>query len=555
MKSQCVILLGFLALCISINAYAQPVFIGINNGRGNGSNIGTAVTTDSAGNSYVTGYTSGFYSGHDITTVKYNSLGDELWIAAYNGPGDSTDEAYAIAKDASNNIYVTGASVGSGTNKDMVLIKYDQNGVLKWVRRYTSSGSHPDVSNAITIDAGGNPIIAGYSYVNTGNSATVIKYDPLGTQLWVKTGDGTSNTNVANAITVDNSSNVYITGYTLAGASAYKNLMTIKYNSAGTRQWVSTSTGDCTNQDGEASSIVNDGSGNSYITGNVITYSNGKDYVTIKYNSSGAQQWIMTYNYATANSDDIARKIIYVGGDVYVTGSSKRSAAANSEDFLTIRYRGSDGNQLFVMRYDDPIAHSADIAYSLTNFGTNLIYITGSSIKENIIDGGDIFVLGINGTGSVVSSYRVPNPGPDCGNDITTDRFGNVFVAGFMASLPLSTHNVISNMVCVKFGLGTNSKPNMGLESDIPNSFSLHQNYPNPFNPSTTIKFEVSQPSIVKIAIYDLLGREVLAPVNEFKNPGSYEVTVSLNSLASGMYFYKMTAGNYSDIRKMTLTK
>ena len=559
MKSQYVVLLGFLAMCISINSYTQQMYASRYSGLGDGYNVGTAVTADTSGNAYVTGYTTGMISGHDITTIKYNPIGRLLWSATYDGDGGSTDEAYAIVKDALNNIYVPGASVGSGTDKDMVIIKYDPTGAQKWVRRYTSSGSHPDVSSAITIDASGNPIIAGYSYVNGGNAVTVIKYDPSGNQLWVRTGDGTSNTNVANAITVDNSSNIYVTGYTLPpGQNTYKLLMTLKYNPSGTRQWVSTSNGDCTNQDGEACSIVNDGSGNSFITGYIVTASQGKDYLTVKYNSSGAQQWLKTYNNAAANSDDIARKIVYPNGDVVVTGSSKSSAAAGSEDYLTVKYRGSDGNQQFALRYDDPLAHSTDIAYSVTKFGNNLFYITGSSVKSNVAGGEDMFTMVINGSGTVLTTYRVANPGPDCAYDVATDKYGNIYVAGFLGGSPEPTHNVMCDMACVKFGFGVpaaNLTSVTNLESAIPNSFSLYQNYPNPFNPSTTIRFDVSQASNVKIAVYDLLGREVLAPVNEFKNPGSYEVTFSLNSLASGVYFYKMTAGNYTDIRKMTFTK
>lgn len=85
--------------------------------------------------------------------------------------------------------------------------------------------------------------------------------------------------------------------------------------------------------------------------------------------------------------------------------------------------------------------------------------------------------------------------------------------------------------------------------------FSLEQNYPNPFNPKTEIKFQVSSVSDVKIAVYDLLGREVAVLVNEQKVPGSYEVDFDGSRLASGVYIYRLTAGSFTESHKMILTK
>jgi photosystem II stability/assembly factor-like uncharacterized protein len=97
--------------------------------------------------------------------------------------------------------------------------------------------------------------------------------------------------------------------------------------------------------------------------------------------------------------------------------------------------------------------------------------------------------------------------------------------------------------------------------------FVLYQNYPNPFNPVTTIKFSIpsnvkpslsagkSEMSNVKLIVYDLLGNEVATLVNEDKSPGEYEVTFDGSSLASGIYFYRLTAGSLSKVRKLVLLK
>lgn len=92
-------------------------------------------------------------------------------------------------------------------------------------------------------------------------------------------------------------------------------------------------------------------------------------------------------------------------------------------------------------------------------------------------------------------------------------------------------------------------------ETGTPYSFSLSQNFPNPFNPSTMIQYTLAEAQNVELKIYDLLGREVQTLVNTAQNPGSYNVMFNAQNLSSGVYFYKLTAGSFTDIKKMTLVK
>ncbi len=91
--------------------------------------------------------------------------------------------------------------------------------------------------------------------------------------------------------------------------------------------------------------------------------------------------------------------------------------------------------------------------------------------------------------------------------------------------------------------------------TEIPNYYSLSQNYPNPFNPSTSIKFTMPKGDNVKLVIYDALGREVKTLVNEFRNAGVYNVNFDASSLSSGVYFYRIQAGDFSETKKMLLVK
>jgi hypothetical protein len=115
-------------------------------------------------------------------------------------------------------------------------------------------------------------------------------------------------------------------------------------------------------------------------------------------------------------------------------------------------------------------------------------------------------------------------------------------------------------------GSGQSERPNLCMHinvisgtnnnrKNVPISFSLAQNYPNPFNPSTTIKFTIPTTSLVKLVIYDLLGREVKTLLDEQKKPGNYEAAFDGSGLASGIYFYKLESGSYVDAKKMVLVK
>ncbi len=89
----------------------------------------------------------------------------------------------------------------------------------------------------------------------------------------------------------------------------------------------------------------------------------------------------------------------------------------------------------------------------------------------------------------------------------------------------------------------------------IPTSFMLHQNYPNPFNPMTTITYDIPVRANVKLVVYNILGQEVATLVNEVQEPGRYNVKFDASGLPSGVYFYKLEAGKYVDVKKMVLVK
>jgi hypothetical protein len=93
------------------------------------------------------------------------------------------------------------------------------------------------------------------------------------------------------------------------------------------------------------------------------------------------------------------------------------------------------------------------------------------------------------------------------------------------------------------------------ISSEIPKVYNLYQNYPNPFNPETKIMYDIPKNGLVKIFVYDILGREVNSLVNSYHEAGKYETTFNSEGLSSGIYYYKIESGSFSSIKKMLIIK
>lgn len=91
--------------------------------------------------------------------------------------------------------------------------------------------------------------------------------------------------------------------------------------------------------------------------------------------------------------------------------------------------------------------------------------------------------------------------------------------------------------------------------NQIPDRYVLYQNFPNPFNPETNVKFDIPENSLIKIMVYDALGKEITVLVNEQLQPGAYEISWDASYVTSGIYFYKLVSGDFTETKKMVLLK
>lgn len=549
---KCLLTVFSFAYFFFSTSYSQinPEWTSLFNGSGNGPDYSNAMAIDNSGNIYVTGESNTSAGSNDLIIIKYNPDGDTLWVRYYNGAANSRDVGRAITFDSSGNVYVTGESRET-TVTDIITIKYSSNGVRQWASIYNGQANGPDGGTAIVVDNNGNVFVTGYS---DGDPSTVfrqddcvtIKYNSAGTELWVRRYNGTSNTNdVAHDIAVDVSGNVYVAGETSSSGAGY-DYVTLKYNSDGTLLWDELYNGPAGIHD-FAYAVAVDANGNVYVTGSSDGSSaDDEDYATIKYNSGGTQQWISRYN--GMGGGDEARNLFLKGSDLYVTGYSRNPASPFSYDFLTIKYDAVSGDTVWTARYngnDD----KDDFGLSVFTDNSDNVIVTGYGNTNT--NGFDITTVKYNSFGAEQwnISYNGTGNGSDVANTVLADTSGNVYITG-----TTSSSGSANDIITIKYVEGATGIINAFVKS--PDEYSLSQNYPNPFNPATTINWSSPSAGWQIIKIFNSLGQVVETIVDEFLEAGNHsKMYIAKSTLPSGMYFYKLTSGNYSETKKMILIK
>lgn len=525
---------------LSLPAYGQ--WISRYNGPGNGIDEAFAVVCDASSNIYVTGSSMGSGSNLDYATVKYNSTGQEQWAVRYNGPANFIDIGNAIAVDASGNVYVTGLSTGTTSFSDYATVKYNSAGVQQWVARYNGPSNGTDEAFSVAVDGSGNVYVTGQSLSGTNYDFATIKYNSAGVQQWVSRYNGPqSSLDNASVVRVDGSGNVYVTGGS-TGTGSGQDFATVKYNSTGQEQWVVRYNG-TNNADDVPSDMRLDVSGNIYITGGSSGSTSSNDYVTIKYNSAGQEQWNARYN-GTGNDNDVSFGLaVSAAGNVYVTGSSIGQGSAT--DYATVMYNSS-GVQQWDSRYNGS-NNTSDDASSIDVDVSGNAFVTGASNSggTNL----DYLTLKYNPAGVQMweQRYNGPADGVDAALSVCVDGSGNIYVTGNSQGSGSS-----SDYATLKYSVLTAIEP---VSSEIPASYMLYDNYPNPFNPNTNIRFAIPVAGYVKLSLFDMLGREVETLVNGNLTAGTYNTAWNASNHSSGVYFYKIQAGNFSEIKKMILVK
>jgi hypothetical protein len=249
------------------------------------------LAVDSSGNVFlsVSSWSGDDPTTSDYATIAYSNAGDLLWINYYDGPGNNFDVPHALAVDNTGNVFVTGESVGiGGFWSDYATIAYSNAGVPLWTNRYGNGFAH-SFARAVACDRSGNVFVTGASYSSSGTGDSdyaTVKYSSSGVPLWTRRYSGSARLDEsANAIAVDSSGNVFVTGESGRDTSNASDMTTLAYSSSGVPLWTNRWRGP-DNGFNSGRAIAVDPKGNVFVAGSAGDNTTNYHALTIKYSSS-----------------------------------------------------------------------------------------------------------------------------------------------------------------------------------------------------------------------------------------------------------------------------
>ena len=532
----------------------EPVYEWIRTANGTTWDEASAVACDNQGNSIATGYFEGsfiiadssFNSGTyaDIFLVKHDSDGNFVW--AKQLASETGTYGYAVYLDNYGNSYLSGIfrdslrinniSYPGYSTQTGFFAKLDQNGNIVW---FKISGSENgwiwptdlmSLSNGDIVCAGmySGTVTIGDSTVTTSEAGVFLAlYSTTGYFIkLIETCSGVINYLDMYGIASDNMDNMYIGGtfqgtLTFSDTSIYSigwhDIFIAKFDDQGNFLWA--------RQEGDVYSdigldVAADQYGNSAITG-------------------------------------------YFSGSITV-GDTTLTARGN-EDIFIIKY-DPDGNVLWARSAGGNLSMALDEANGISADSEGNFYIAGhfegSALfgDTTLISSGytDIVCAKYDSDGHCLWAAKVGGTDEEWGEDIALNNQGDIFLAGWYASTITFGDTTITSMdrtdVCI-FKLSESEISSVYENSNLPKQIKLQQNYPNPFNPTTTIEFDLPKTSEVTLKIFNILGEEVVTLVSDRLSTGSYSYDWDASNLASGVYLYRLQAGDYVETRKMVLMR
>ena len=287
------------------------------------------------------------------------------------------------------------------------------------------------------------------------------------------------------------------------------------------------------------------------------------DFVLVRYNTNGSldASFGLSARVVTpiGTNDDVANDlVIQPDGKIVVAGYSKNST---DEDFALVRYN-TDGSLDASFDTDGIVitdfnSGRSDFAQSMVIQSDGKIVLAGYSNGESSFDQ-NLALARFNVDGSLDVTFNSDGKVNNAfsrnthGRSVAIQSDGKIVVAGdynnYEFFVARYNNPSLANTYVVQ------------IDNNIPKGFELSQNYPNPFNPTTTINYSISSVEAqnfasVQLKIYDVLGKEIATLVNEVQSPGNYKVDFDASKFSSGLYFYKIEAGNFVQMRKMILLK
>lgn len=463
---------------------------------------------------------------------------DTLWTKTFGGT--NIDIGHCVEQTSDGGYIITGytRSYGAMSGRNVLLIKTDNNGVAEWINGY--GGNDDDEGYSVKQTTDGGYIVAGHtkSFGAGLKDVYLIKTDSLGTQQWSKTFGGAQD-DEGYSIKLTSDGGYIVGGVTSSSGAGSRDLLMIKTDSDGNLVWQKTHGG----MSSDGAWYIQTTSDGGYILAG-WTFSYGPGFVgnawLVKTDSLGNQQWNKFFGGSDVDRGYCVQQTTDGG---YVLTGYTASSGAGLDDMLLVK-TDSLGNQQWLKTfggtgrdYGQSVQQTLDGGYIVV--GYTLSYGAG---------GDDLWLVKADLNGNQEWYITYGGSSSDVGYCISKTTDGGYIITGHTLSFGAGVHDV--------WLIKTAPLITSLNESDLAvNKFYLYQNYPNPFNPSTKINYSIDQDSFVQLKVYDLMGRQVQVLVDEFKSAGFYTVAFNGENLAAGIYFYQLSAENFTTTKKLILLK
>lgn len=466
-----------------------------------------------------------------------------LWERVFD-PGNY-DYGRGAATDRQGNIIVVGDAYGGLINHDnWLLIKYNSFGDTIWTRRYDTSAG--DIPFGVACDRQDNIVVVGGNLRNSGGwNFRTVKYSFNGNILWSRTLPDSSITGgSAHDVTIDSKGSVIVTGEGHYSLNGYPDYATVKYDSSGNLLWVRFYDG---GYEDYAEDVAVDDSDNIVVTGYSNQSTMNWDWCTIKYSPIGDTLWIRRYDvglddWAHGVTTDRDRNIIVVG-EVH---------NGNGQTGMVVKYTPK-GDTIWSKLFTDTMQFFEVTKFlDVTTDKYGNIYLAGDYASWDTSGRlwFDYYTVKCNSSGDTLWTMRCDVDWVDETSGIALDSSGNIIVNGTTSNPYQYPYRIADLTVKIR-----NKVEGIYLNPSQPEIFGLYQNFPNPFNPATTIQYRLPKSAFVTLQVFDVLGRNVANILNERQPPGVYTAKWDAAGFSSGVYIIRLLAGNFNASRKLVRVK